>query len=91
MYCLGAHPNIQGSNDLQTSVAGVEILPIGTDGKTISFDDFDFTNDQVCHVFINGSTSPIYIRASQGVNLSYIYSFKVVEDGITFNWVGCQR
>ena len=49
-------------------------------------------NDQDCHILINGSQTGIFIRANQGfevdINEVPITSFKVVEAGITYNWVG---
>lgn len=83
-----------GSPDLLTSVAYVEVLPNAPTGwtKGYSFYKFSFSNDQSCHVQINGNTGQIYLRAGQGFNVDQndkaVTSFMVVESGITFNWIG---
>jgi hypothetical protein len=71
-----------GSANLQTSVAGQEILPEG-----MRLFDFKLTNDQICHVSINGGDY-IYLRANQGISTTLTYSVKIQEAGITFNWIG---
>jgi len=76
--------NYIGSANLQTSTAGAEIIP-ATEFGTLK--DFEFLNDQACHISINGR-SYIYIRALQGVRLDSVSSFKIQEDAITFNWIG---
>jgi hypothetical protein len=76
--------NIQGSADLQTSTAATEILPTG-----VKFVNFEMYNDAICHVSINGSDY-IYLRANQGIQIDLINSFKIEEDGITFNWIGVE-
>jgi hypothetical protein len=83
-----------GSSNLQTSVANQEIIslpPVTWYYKTYLFYKFEFFNDQDCHIIIN-NTTPIFVRALQGFSSctpdNGISSFKIVEDGITFNWVG---
>lgn len=52
---------------------------------------FSFFNDQDCTVIINDG-DPIYLRANQGFQMdendALIYSFVIVEEGISFNWIG---
>ena len=72
----------EGSSDLQTSVANTEILT-----SAVRYTDFQFLNDLACHVLINNG-NPIYLRANQGFTASVINSLKVVESGISFNWIG---
>lgn len=86
MFVLGNHENYVGSNNLQTSTANQELVPSGMS----RLDDFDFCNYQDVHVVINGG-SAIYVKANQGVNINSIFSFKVVEAGIEFNWMAVQR
>jgi hypothetical protein len=74
--------NIQGSADLQTSVAEEEIIPTG-----IKYVNFEMLNDSACHVSINGSEY-IYIRANQGIAIDFISSLKIEENSISFNWIG---
>ena len=82
-----------GSSALETSVAGQEILPsppaIWT--NVYKFYKFSFINNSDCTVIIN-SGSPIFLRAYQGMNVSQndkeISSFKIVENGIKFSWMG---
>jgi hypothetical protein len=84
-----------GSAELETSVANAEILPEAPEAWTndlYTFYKFDFYNDQICTVKINGGDA-IYLRAGQGFNSDIgdadIISFKIVEDNITYNWFGC--
>ncbi len=85
----------KGSTALQTSVVGAEIIPAAPQGWTMGyhFKHFEFLNDQLCTVKINGSNEAIYLRAGQGFRTpenfrDTIHSFKVVEAGITFNYLG---
>lgn len=73
---------VLGSSALQTSVANAEIIPTG---KTII--NFKLMNDQVCTISINGQTA-VYVRANQGIEIPVVTSCKIVENGITFNWIG---
>lgn len=80
-----------GSSNLQTSVANEEIIPSPPQGQyRYNCYTFSFMNDQACSVVINNSSS-IYLRANQGFNMDEndapIISFKIVENGITFNWI----
>ena len=76
-----------GSAAIQTSVADQEILPVTT---YRSFINFQLVNDQACTISVNGATA-IYLRAGQGVSVGaedyLVYSVKIVESGITFNWI----
>jgi len=71
-----------GSSSLETSVANAEIIP--TNARIINF---ELLNDQVCTISINDQT-PVYIRANQGVTLAVVNSCKIIQAGITFNWIG---
>jgi hypothetical protein len=73
---------VLGSSALQTSVANAEIIPTG---KTII--NFKLMNDQVCTISINGATA-VYVRANQGMEIPVVTSCKIVENNITFNWIG---
>lgn len=85
--------NFIGSSDLETSVANQEIIPDAPESWTIGykFYKFEFVNDQICHIKINNGDA-IYLRASQGFNSNEIdgkiESFKIVENDITFTWIG---
>jgi hypothetical protein len=82
-----------GSNNLQTSIGNTEILPTPPSDWTepYNFYKFSFKNDQDCHIIIN-SGNQIFLRANQGFEMNEIdetiTSFKIVESGITFNWIG---
>lgn len=73
---------ILGSPSLQTSVANQEIIPANT--KLVNF---NLSNDQACTISINGGTA-VYFRANQGISVDVINSCKIIENGITFNWIG---
>lgn len=73
-----------GSEILETSVANVEIIP--TDKKALNF---AFMNDGDCTVIVNGKT--LFLRAGQGLFVPKVASFKIVENAITYNWVGIQE
>lgn len=82
-----------GSSELETSVAGAEIVPsppIAWVNAVYAFNRFELLNDQDCHVIINNS-SPIFIRANQGVKIEkddiVVKSFKIVEAGVTYSWI----
>lgn len=82
-----------GSESLQTSVANQEILPPSPSNWTYDrrFKSISLFNDQACRIIINNE-KPIYLREGQGFNADWsstpITSIKIVEDGITFNWIG---
>ena len=75
--------SVNGSSDLQTSVAGEEIL----DGK--NYVNFQILNDQDCHIKINNKNY-IFLRANQGYQSisGSVFSCKIEENSITFNWIG---
>ena len=86
--------NIIGSAALETSVAGAEIIPavpLTWVNAYYSFNKFEFVNDQICTIKVNGG-DPIYLRANQGFKTEkgdiQVTSFKVVEANITYNWIG---
>lgn len=78
---------------LEKSESNHEVIPSPHETWTIkySFYKFSFTNDQECHVSINGG-DPIYLRAGQSFQMdaddSPITSFKISESGITYNFLG---
>lgn len=71
---------IEGSGDLQVSVAETEIL-------SGEYRDFELYNDEDCHISINGGAY-IFIRANQGIAVPIIRSLKFEEDDKSFNWIG---
>ena len=72
-----------GSPSLQTSVAGEEIIP--SDVKRVI--NFNLQNDQEFTASLNGKPA-IYYRAGQGIELPVVFSCKIIEADITFNWTG---
>lgn len=82
-----------GSSELQTSIANQEIIPTRENGRPYNCYKFAFMNDQACTILINKSITPILLRSGQGFSISEIdspiHSFKIVESGITFNFIGC--
>ena len=76
-----------------TSTANQELLP----NKPASWSHgyklirFSFDNDQDCSVVVNGQVT-IFLKAGQGFEIGEgdipITSFKIVQAGITFNWIG---
>jgi hypothetical protein len=85
-----------GSPSLQTSVAGADIIPSPPSnyalGKKYSLYKLAFMNDSDCSVLINENSAAIFLRAGQGFETneldSPIYSFKIVEAGISYNFLG---
>lgn len=82
-----------GSSAVETSVAGVEILPdaISVEGWSIGYKlrEFSLNNTQACTVSINGEAA-IYLTAGQGINLNslMVTSVKIMENSINYNWMG---
>lgn len=74
---------VLGSEDIEISVAGAEIIPEGS-GRVINF---QLLNDDDCHININNSGYK-FIRAGQGVAIPVVKSVKIQEAGIEFNWIG---
>ena len=85
-----------GSSALQTSVAGAEVIPVSPVGWTIGYSlhKFSFVNLDNCTVVINDGDA-VYIPANQGFNTQIgdipIESFRIVEGGIRFNWIGMYK
>jgi hypothetical protein len=86
-----------GDETLMTSTPNVEIIqgfkPLGySTAVTFAAYKFSFSNQDSCSVLINDNTSPIYLADGQGFTTGIedapIYSFKIVEAGITYNVVG---
>lgn len=87
-----------GSSDLLTTqIANYEVIPSPpaelnwTQGYKLY--KFSLSNpNQSCHVKINGG-SPIFLSVSQGFDMDEsddpIESFIIVEQGITYNFIGC--
>jgi hypothetical protein len=87
-----------GSSDLLTTQIGnFEVIPSPpselnwTQGYKLY--KFSFSNpNQSCHVKINGG-NPIFLSVSQGFEMDEsddpIESFIIVEQGITYNFIGC--
>jgi len=82
-----------GSPTQQTSVANAEIIPTPPTEQDIkySFYKFSFMNSgEDCTIQVNNG-SPIFLKANQGFSIdaidSPIHSFKILEDGIQYNWV----
>lgn len=75
-----------GTNEIKTSVANEEIVP-----KGVVFYKFTILIDQDCTVSINNSP-PIFLRGGMAFsteqNDAVISSFKILEDGKTYSWVG---
>lgn len=80
-----------GSSSIQTSVANQELVPTKPEDHTVSyhFKKLSFDNTQECNVLVNEKN--IYLKAGQGFESGYddplIYSFKIVQSGIEFNWI----
>lgn len=93
MYRLGS--GYIGSSELKTTTeANEQVIPNKPESWTMKYNcyRFSFMNDQQCSVLINSNTNPIMLRAGQGFTMSEIdspiYSFKIVEAGITYNFIG---
>ncbi|MGD6896095.1 hypothetical protein [Bacillus infantis] len=80
----------EGSDKLEMSVAMQEVLP-KVDGMRHYY-KFSFLNTDPCSIIINDDGKPKYLREQQGFEISHldfpIHSFKIVEGGIEFNWMG---
>lgn len=77
---------IQGTDELKTSVANEEIIPTKQ-----SFYKFSLLNEQDTTASINGS-EPIFLRGGVGFSSDQvdtkIHSFKFLQDGIPYFWIG---
>lgn len=83
-----------GSESLQTSVANEEIVPLTPPdwtSKRYTLYKFSFINGSDCTIQINNE-KPIFLKANQGISTDAgdksIKSFRILESGISFNWVG---
>lgn len=74
--------NVYGSSALQTSQAGVEVLPSG-----IRIANLSVICDTATTISFNGGT-PIYVRANQNILIDVCTSMKFVSSGVTFTWMG---
>ena len=83
-----------GSSDLKTSTANMQLIPVSPVEWTVGYRyyKFSFMNNHNCHIKINNDENVIYLRANQGFEINEvdapIHSFVIVESGIEFNWVG---
>jgi hypothetical protein len=86
-----------GDTMLMSSTPNLEIIqpfkPLNyTTAVTFAAYKFSFSNQDACSVLINDNTSPIFLDDNQGFTTGFedapIYSFKIVEAGITYNVVG---
>ena len=82
-----------GSPNIEESVGGKNIIPKSPDDWSFDYNlkNFTFVNYQDCHVLINGSKNPIFLRQEQGIDYSGtkgITSFIVVESGIEYTYIG---
>lgn len=73
---------IDGSTSIQSSISEEEIIP-----NNNRYFNFSLQNDQDCNISLNGGDY-IYIRAGQGLFADVVFSCKIQQLGITFNWVG---
>jgi hypothetical protein len=73
---------VNGSANLQTSVAGAEILV----GNVRHF-NVDIINQSDCHMSINGGMY-IFIPSGFGKSIDVCNSIKIQENGVTFTWTG---
>lgn len=75
-----------GSREVKNSEANEEIIP-----KGVHLYKFSIYVSDNCTVSINGS-EPIFIPGGTGFsseqNDAMIYSFKILEDGIDYHWIG---
>lgn len=82
-----------GSDSLKTSTANEEVIPSPPSSWTTGYKlyKFSFMNSDDCTVIINNKTK-VFLRANQGFTMneadSPIYSFKIVEPGVNYNWIG---
>lgn len=78
--------NFTGSSEVQTSVANEEIIP-----KDKRIYKFSIAVTENCTASINGS-DPIFIAGGSGFSTNQvdaiISSFKILEDGKEFYWIG---
>jgi hypothetical protein len=85
-----------GTDSLKTSTANLQIIPTTPAGFSLgtkyNLYKFAFMNDQDCSVLINDNITAIFLRAGQGFETNEsdapIFSFKIVEAGISYNFVG---
>lgn len=81
-----------GSPNLMTSTENMEIFPPKPPEWTLGYQayQFSFYNDNDAFVKINNG-DPIFIRGGQGFSMDRddkeIYSFIIVNAGVTFNYV----
>lgn len=76
----------KGTDEIKASVANEELLP-----KNHYFYKFSLMNDKDCTVSINDS-DPIFLQENIGFSTDNadvnINSFKFLEDGVGYFWIG---
>ncbi|MFI2856792.1 hypothetical protein ACH6EH_06600 [Paenibacillus sp. JSM ZJ436] len=82
-----------GSPNIFVSTANQELVTKHpTWSYPYAFREFSFLNYADCHVKINGSSDPIFLKAEQGFSMSLglipVKSFIVVESGIECQFIG---
>lgn len=84
--------NYLGSPTIQTSTANQELVPVKPPKWTVGYaiKKMSFDNKDNCTIVINNEAR-IFLEAGQGFESTYddpiIYSFKIVESGIKFNFI----
>lgn len=82
-----------GSKQIETSIAGKEILPDAPEGWTNGYSliRFQIRNDQSCTFLINDTTK-VFSRSGEGFIMGQkdpeITSVRILEDEVTYNWAG---
>ena len=81
------------SNQIQTSIANEEIIPLAPSNWTMPYKLYKFSlmNNSDCTLIVNNETE-IFLQANQGFATgetdARIASVKIKESGIEFNWIG---
>lgn len=81
-----------GSKKIETSIANKEILPESPVQWTMvhRFYKLSIMNYDDCTLIVNDTE--LFLKANQGFNSdkndASIFSLKIKEDGIKFNWIG---
>jgi hypothetical protein len=82
-----------GTDSIKTSTSNQEIIPSPPSAWNQEYKlyKFSFSNQQDCHVSINGGNQ-IFLPANQGFECDEtdapIYSFIIIESGISYNFLG---
>lgn len=83
-----------GSSQISVSTSNQEVIPSSLPlnwNQGYKLYKFSFSNQQDCHVIINGGNQ-IFLPSNSGFEMEEddapIYSFIIVESGISYNWIG---